>query len=230
MTPDATSPAAGRASGAAGLKGWLKRVVPAWLVRYRFPTRKRRLALTFDDGPLDGLTDRALDALRAAGQRATFFVIGRRAERSPGLLRAMRARGCEVGNHSYSHPDLSRCPRRRLAEEIDRTDAVIESITGARPRFFRPPYGAVSPALWWQLRRRDRVPVLWGHEFGGFESGFDVPPDQIVADFSRAVLRPGDVILLHDVNENVSTALPAVLDLLAERGWELTTLSELAAG
>jgi peptidoglycan/xylan/chitin deacetylase (PgdA/CDA1 family) len=203
--------------------------MPAWLVRNRFRTRRRRLALTFDDGPADGPTDRVLGALRAAGQRATFFVIGQRAERSPGLLRAMRAQGCEVGNHSYAHPDLSRLPWRHLAGEIDQADVVIAGVTGARPRFFRPPYGAVSPALWWYLRRQGRTPVLWGQEFGGFESGFDEAPEKIVADFSRAVFRPGDVILMHDVNEHVGRALPAALALLARRGWELVTLSDLSA-
>jgi peptidoglycan/xylan/chitin deacetylase (PgdA/CDA1 family) len=212
------------------MKGCVKRVLPPWVVLYRFRTRRRRLALTFDDGPAEGPTDRVLDALRAAGRRATFFVVGRRAERSPDLVRAMRAQTCEVGNHSYSHPDLSRLPWRDLPAEIDRTDGLLTDVLGSRPRFFRPPYGAVSPALWWYLRRQGRVPVLWGKEFGGFESGRDVPAERIVEAFSQAVFRPGDVLLLHDVNDNVGRALPAVLDVLARGGWELATLSELADG
>jgi peptidoglycan/xylan/chitin deacetylase (PgdA/CDA1 family) len=212
------------------IKECVKRVLPPGIVRYRFRSRRPRLALTFDDGPVDGPTDRVLEALRAAGRRATFFVVGRRAEHSPDLLRAMQAQACEVGNHSYSHPDLSRLPWRHLPAEIDRTDDLIADVIGSRARFFRPPYGTVSPALWWYLRRQGRAPVLWGREFGGFESGLDVSPERIVEEFSQAVFRPGDVILMHDVNDNVGRALPAVLDLLARAGWDLVTLSELADG
>jgi peptidoglycan/xylan/chitin deacetylase (PgdA/CDA1 family) len=212
------------------VKECLKRVLPPWLVRYRFRTRRRQLALTFDDGPVGGSTDRVLEALRAAGRRATFFVVGRRVELSPDLLRAMHAQACEVGNHSYSHPNLGRLPWRLLPAEIDRTDDLIAGMIGIRPRFFRPPYGAVSPALWWYLRRQGRVPVLWGREFGGFESGHDVSADRIVEEFSQAVFRPGDVLLMHDVNDNVGRALPAVLELLSRAGWDLATLSELADG
>ena len=106
------------------------------------------VALTFDDGPDPRVTPRVLDLLDAAGARASFFLIGRRAERHPGLAAEIAQRGHRVENHTWSHPhSFAFHGPRGLGREIDRAQAVLEEITGRRPAWFRPPAGIRSPLL-----------------------------------------------------------------------------------
>lgn len=97
-------------------------------------------AITFDDGPSRN-TPQLLDLLDQYGIPATFFLLGKQAELHPDLVRRIVAEGHEVGNHSFSHPNLRLLPPERKIEEIRRTDAILRSL-GAAPLFLRPPYGA----------------------------------------------------------------------------------------
>ena len=99
------------------------------------------MALTFDDGPAERFTAQVLDILREQQVPATFFVCGENVEEHPDLLRRIVAEGHEIGNHTYSHLFVYFKSRRRIAEEIDRTQAIIEKVVGFRPSLFRPPYG-----------------------------------------------------------------------------------------
>lgn len=125
------------------------------------PRNGRRICLTFDDGPAEQFTEQVLDILREHQVPATFFVCGKNAEKHPDLLHRIMAEGHEVGNHTYSHPFLYFKSRRRMAEEIDRTQAIIEGLTGFRPSIFRPPYGARWFGLIPTLRERNMHVVLW---------------------------------------------------------------------
>ena len=206
----------------------LKKIVPPWIVRYRGPSRGRRVALTFDDGQAEGLTDCVLDELRKRGHRATFFVVGERAAQLPQLLRAMLDQGCEIGNHTYSHPDLQKISYRETAIEIERTDEIIRSATGVRPASFRPPYGTLSWQVCWYLQRAGRgSSVLWSACTRGYE--YDRTAEQIVHDLIDAEMGAGDIVLLHDANRNTVSVLPEILSLLESRQLELVTVRELLA-
>ena len=165
-------------------------------VLIRGPHDRKRVALTFDDGPAERFTAQVLDILREQNVPATFFVCGKNVEAHPELLRRMVAEGHEIGNHTYSHPFLYFKSRRRIAEEIDRTQATIEKVVGFRPSLFRPPYGArwfgLVPAL---LERGMRL-VLWS------AAGYDWKKDALgITDATLRKLKPGAVILLHDGRE-----------------------------
>ena len=145
------------ALGAAAWIGW------AWVPHlltpacaWRGPRAGRRLALTFDDGPDPEWTPRLLDALGTSGVRATFFLIGERADRAPALVRRMIAEGHEVGNHSWSHRSLWLCGPRTTAAEIGRAHERLAALTGTPPRHFRPPWGMVNAAMFRALRRHDK--------------------------------------------------------------------------
>ncbi len=125
------------------------------------PRRPGEIAFTFDDGPNPAWTPHLLDALAAHNVHATFFLIGRFAQAEPGLVRRIAAAGHLVGNHSWSHPDLSRTAARDIREELRRTRDALEQITGAPVRFFRPPYGARRPAVLRIARELGLEPVLW---------------------------------------------------------------------
>jgi peptidoglycan/xylan/chitin deacetylase (PgdA/CDA1 family) len=125
------------------------------------PARPGELALTFDDGPNPACTPRLLDILAQHDVRATFFLIGSFAQQKPDLVRQTLAAGHLIGNHSWSHPNLAVTAARRVDEELSRTRDVLEQITGARIRYFRPPYGARRPQVLRAARQLGMEPVTW---------------------------------------------------------------------
>jgi peptidoglycan/xylan/chitin deacetylase (PgdA/CDA1 family) len=208
------------------LRHLLKALVPASLARYRGPATAGRVALTFDDGPCPGVTDRLLDILAGRGHRGTFFVVGRRAEAQPGLVAGIEAAGGEVGNHSYSHRCLSGARVEEIAAEVERADAVIRA-AGAQPRHFRPPGGRLTPALLYYLHRARRPPpVLWSACVPAEDRQ---PPAGIAAAVRSAALPPGAIVLLHDDREPLIEALPMILDGLEAAGLRSVTVSDLLA-
>ena len=125
------------------------------------PPRPGELALTFDDGPNSLWTPRLLDLLSRRGVRATFFLVGSRAQSHPALVRQILAAGHCIGNHSWSHRNLALAPSSTIEDQLSRTNQTLAEITGAPPRFFRPPYGARRPATLAIARRLGLTPVLW---------------------------------------------------------------------
>lgn len=125
------------------------------------PRRPGELALTFDDGPNPSCTPRLLEILAHHHVKATFFLIGRFAEKEPALTRTIAEGGHLIGNHSWTHPNLSLSSARRIAEELVRTKDLVEQITGRPVRCFRPPYGARRPYVLGLARELGMTPVLW---------------------------------------------------------------------
>ncbi len=125
------------------------------------PARPGELALTFDDGPNCHWTPRLLDILASHDVRATFFILGNRAEAEPELVRRIVAAGHLIGNHTWDHPNLSRTSTRHIREELQRTNEILRQITGVPIRFFRPPFGARRPAVFPIARAMGLTPVLW---------------------------------------------------------------------
>lgn len=160
----------------------------------RGPSGSRKLALTFDDGPTPGTTDRVLDILGAAGARATFFVIGANCRQHPDLLRRIHQEGHQVANHSFDHAHFGVCHGNRYWEQqIRRTDAVIEETIGVRPAMFRPPMGIKT----WHTTRAVRIHghalVTWSRRA---MDGLPTSPQRILRRLRS--LRDGEIVLLHD--------------------------------
>jgi peptidoglycan-N-acetylglucosamine deacetylase len=125
------------------------------------PKRPDELALTFDDGPNRKWTPCLLDTLADHGVRATFFLIGQRANLQPDLVRRIVAAGHLIGNHSWDHPNLARCSQDQIREELSRTNETLQQITGMPVQFFRPPFGARRPIVFRIAREMGLRPVLW---------------------------------------------------------------------
>ena len=125
------------------------------------PARPGELALTFDDGPNPAWTPRLLDILAERDTRATFFLLGSRVIAELELVRRIAAAGHTVGNHSWSHPDLTRTPTSLVREEIERTNDTLQQIIGAPVKLFRPPFGARRPEVFRIANELGLTPVLW---------------------------------------------------------------------
>jgi peptidoglycan/xylan/chitin deacetylase (PgdA/CDA1 family) len=191
----------------------------------------RRLALTFDDGPDPDFTPCVLDLLGREGVRGTFFLVGERAARAPGVVRAIAAAGHEIGNHTWSHTNLWTCGPRRTESEIRRSHETLADLSGRVPALFRPPWGAVNAAMFPALRRVGARCVFWSIQPEGLR------PIDARTQAARVVRRahPGAIVDLHDAEgtprapERLLEALPPMLAGLRERGFRFSTVSELLA-
>jgi peptidoglycan/xylan/chitin deacetylase (PgdA/CDA1 family) len=125
------------------------------------PPRAGELALTFDDGPNPMWTPRLLDVLGEHGVKATFFMLGSRAQAEPELVRRVAAEGHLIGNHSWSHPNLARTAAGKVREELTRTSGTLEEITGEKVQYFRPPFGARRPVVFKIARELGLRVVTW---------------------------------------------------------------------
>lgn len=194
------------------------------LMLTRAETGAAEVALTFDDGPHPTLTPQLLDILAAHRARATFYVIGRNAERYPQLLQRMVAEGHEIGNHTWSHPSLFGHGDSALLREIDRTNDAVRAAVGFTPVSLRPPYGNLYPRQARMLYdARAMTTVLWSVD----PQDWQRPGSSVVADRILRASGSGAVILSHDIHGPTVRAMPAVLAGFAARGLVPVQVSEL---
>jgi peptidoglycan/xylan/chitin deacetylase (PgdA/CDA1 family) len=177
------------------------------------------VALTFDDGP-GAHTGRLLETLAHYQARSTFFVIGQNVADNPQIVRDQVAAGHEIGNHTWSHPDLTQLPPDEVSEQINLADQAIEAAVGFQPAYVRPPYGALDPSTQATI---DRPLILWSVDPRDWEC---LDSDQVATHVLENV-RPGDVVLMHDIHRSTVDAVPRILDTLAGRGYHFVTVSEL---
>ncbi len=198
------------------------------------PTRRRAVALTFDDGPDPRWTPAILDALHAGGVRATFFCTGAAAERHPDLVRRAAAEGHEIGTHLWDHERDSVYDDDRFRDELERSVALLSRLAGRPVRHLRFPYGNRG------RQRPARLPlraVYW--TVSGLDSRL-ARPEAIIARLA-ATVRPGAIVLLHDAvadearirppylttRDATVRALPSILACLARKELAAVTVAEL---
>jgi len=196
---------------------------------WRGPTGRRAAALTFDDGPDPECTPRVLDILEREGVRGAFFLVGRRAEKAPGVARRIADAGHDLGNHTWSHTSLWRCGPADTEREIGDGHAAIAQAAGAAPRFFRPPWGKTNLAMFGAVRRLGTPCVFWTVQP---ESRRPVDPaEQARRGTARA--RAGAIYDLHDADgvpgagTRLVAYLPALIAGLKREGYALVPLREL---
>ena len=193
----------------------------------------KHYAITFDDGPTAGQTDRVLDALGEAGAKAAFFVIGRNVRTSPELVARMDREGHLVANHSYDHLRWASCRLTRYWDkQVNDTDAAIVDVIGKRPAMFRPPLGVKTPYINGAAMKTGHAVITW--TLRGIDGVPSAEPERIL---DRVVPHTvgGDVILLHDGAEpgrqrNASATAACIGPLvrqLREKGLEPASLDEL---
>ena len=185
-------------------------------------TGNKVIALTFDDGP-GPYTAHLLDILDQYGAKATFFLIGSKVSGQSSVVRSIQARGHQLGNHSWSHPELPKLSVDQIAGEIDRTNEAIRQATGVKPSILRPPYGAVNGVVLEQLRLRNMSSILWSVDTRDWADR----NSQIVCSRAVAGARPGAVILMHDIHQTSVNAVPCILSSLKQQGYSFVTIQRL---
>ncbi|OSZ56598.1 oligosaccharide deacetylase [Streptomyces pharetrae CZA14] len=181
----------------------------------------RTMVLTFDDGPDARYTPDILDTLRAYDVRAMFFVCGEMAAASPDLLARMADEGHVVGNHTWSHPLLTRLTGARIRTEMERTCDVIEDVYGERPGWFRAPYGAWNRAAFRIGAELGMEPLAWTVD----TLDWTEPGTRTIVDRVTDGAAPGVVVLSHDAGGDRSQsvrALRSYLPELLDAGYRIT--------
>lgn len=205
---------------------------PFKVVRFGKPKTKQ-VALTFDDGPSSAYTPKILDILKENHIKASFFIVGENAQMRPDLVERIYKEGHEIGNHTYSHPNVAAVSPFQTKMELNLNQRLFQEVTGHSMTMFRPPYVAnAEPSL-----PEEILPILRAQKMGYTMIGELIDPNdwrnppsnQIVKNVVNR-LSYGNVILLHDAGGdriNTVNALPKLIKELKQRGYTFTTIGQL---
>lgn len=181
---------------------------------------KKKIALTFDDGPHPYYTEQLLKGLKEREVKATFFITGQNVEAYPEIVKEIHEDGHLIGNHTYSHTQLTSRNAETFKQEIVKTNEVIKEVTGEDIIYIRPPYGSWNKEFEKEL---NMFPVLWTID----------PLDWCSSNVSCIVKTvcskagENDIILMHDQYKTTVTAALEIVDKLQEEGYEFVTVDEL---
>ncbi|MBN1899920.1 polysaccharide deacetylase family protein [Candidatus Sumerlaeota bacterium] len=204
---------------------------------FSFPARKARyfyngsrngnkICLTFDDGPHPQYTPQILTILKEKKVKATFFLTGENSRFYPHIVKSIVDAGSEVGNHSYTHPNLRNLAPEKIREELEKTQSEIKKACGISPRAVRFPYGVASAEtarIAYELRLD---PFFWSIDTNDYKN--ETTTENIIQEVLKNV-KGGSIILMHDKSQKVVEAVKGLIDPLREKGFEFVTCSELAA-
>lgn len=180
----------------------------------------KKVALTFDDGPHPYYTEQLLGGLKERGVHVTFFVTGEHAKLHPDIIKRMYEEGHLIGNHTYSHIQLTKSNREKFKEELVQTSEVIQEITGDEVIYVRPPYGTWDKKFEEEL---NMIPVLWTVDT------LDWCSKSTSGIVNKIVTKvdDNDIILMHDYYDTSVTAALQAIDRLLEKGYEFVTVDEI---
>lgn len=188
------------------------------------------IALTFDDGPDKDYTPQVLDILKKYNVKATFFVVGENVEWNSKILKRQYEEGHEIGNHTFTHINVSKKGYDDIYREINNTQQLIKNIIGEEPKLFRPPYRAISKSMCNIVKEKGMNIVLWSNLD---PRDWSNPGTNYIVNTITSKVQNGTIILLHDYN-NLRTqksqtiqALDIVIPKLKEMGYKFVTVSEL---
>ncbi|GIP08460.1 delta-lactam-biosynthetic de-N-acetylase [Paenibacillus macerans] len=193
-------------------------------------TSLKELFLTFDNGYENGYTAPILDTLKAKKVPAVFFVTGHYVKDQPELLKRMVAEGHLIGNHSWSHPDMTTISDERIRDELERVKQETAKVTGRQEmKYLRPPRGIFSDRTLRVTKELGYTNVFWSVAYKDWDvkaqRGADYAYRQVVSQ-----LHPGAVILLHSVSKDNAAALGSIIDEARRQGYEFKSLDELRQG
>lgn len=185
--------------------------------------KQRKIGLSFDDGP-HPITENVLDVLQKNNVKATFFCIGTQIEKHPDIFKRILAEGHIIGNHSYSHSNsFGIFSTKKVKEEIEHTNKIIEQFSGKKALFFRPPFGVTNPRIAKAIRQTKHFAIGWNIR----------SLDTVINEESKIVNRvkskiaPGGIILLHDTSLKSVTVLEQILLFLKSANYTIVPIDKL---
>jgi peptidoglycan/xylan/chitin deacetylase (PgdA/CDA1 family) len=186
------------------------------------PRDSMKIALTFDDGPFV-VTAKILDTLAAHDVKATFFLVGKQVEKYPKIAKRIVDEGHEIGNHTYSHKYLTRVDKTVWKYQIDQCSVTIYKATGVLPALFRAPYNLYNNEI-----------LDYVSQAGMTLVEYDVDPRDWVTEPTASIkqrilkdIKPGAIIVCHDLSSKTRSALGSIIDSLQSSGYELVTVGEI---
>lgn len=180
----------------------------------------KKIAITFDDGPHPSYTEQLLDGLKERGVRATFSVTGEHAELHPDIIKRMQEEGHLIGNHTYSHIQLTKKNREKFKQELIKTNEILREIIGEDVQYVRPPYGSWDKSFEKEL---NMFPVLWNIDpLDWCSSNVTCIVDKIVGK-----AKEDSIILMHDYYDTSVTAALQAIDELMDEGYTFVTVEEI---
>lgn len=215
----------GKVSGVEVTSTVLQQPVDMVIARVR-PTTGRLVALTFDDGPWPGQTERILKILEREGVPATFFMVGVQVNRHKALARRVVDEGHDIGTHTYGHVALSRVSAAQARKQIRWGKAVVDRATTHDTEWIRPPYGAMNAAVWREVRKQRLRAVLWDVD----SRDWTKPGAKRIEATVLRTTKPGSVVLFHDGGgdrRQTIAALPRIIRRLKAQGYTFVTVDEL---
>lgn len=183
--------------------------------------RDKAVALTFDDGPSRANDGRIVETLQKYGAHATFFVLGDRARVDGDILQMYLAAGCEIGSHSWNHPQLSKMKWDEIERQLSKTNKTVSKLTGGyQIQLLRPPYGSISNTM---RKKLDMPMILWSLDTLDWKTR---NTKKIFREVRKEV-KDGDIILMHDIYSTTADAVEKVVPWLQNKGYDILTVSEL---
>ncbi len=202
---------------------------PQIVYRHTGNSEKKRVALTFDDGPHPRYTPKILDILAEFGVEATFFAVGANVDAYPDILKRVLAEGHELGNHTYHHYHTVNTNGRILVEDILACNDAIQKCTGEKVHLFRPPEGVFNEDIKKLCEEKGYIIVMWSVDTRDWAH---TPIDEICKNVKENV-KDGSIILMHDFigkNSPTPAVLRRIIPMLQESGFEFVTVSRLLQG
>lgn len=178
------------------------------------------VAFTFDDGPDAELTPQVLDLLEGYNAKATFFCIGNKLEKYPEIAQRIINEGHKIGNHTYEHANTFPIwSIGKIRQSIERTDVVIEKLSGEKSSLFRPPYGVTNNLIAMALKPFNKRIIGWN-----IRTLDTCKSAEVVINTVQKKFKPGSIVLFHDTNPNIVSELKAALELCQQKNLKTVTL------
>lgn len=184
---------------------------------------QHQVALTFDDGPDTVYTPKILDELKENHAKATFFLIGSRAEANPDIVKRIVSEGSDIANHTYNHPRPTDISFDQFQKEVLDTGKTLKQITGHEPQFFRPPYTCIAEEQLKWLTDQKKYTIFWNVDT---QDWMLQPAVQVEAHVFNQI-KPGAIIVMHSTISNTAEALPHIIKRLRDQGFEPVSVSQL---
>ncbi len=213
------------------INSWSQRIASLWLSRYgvteHAKSDRQELALTFDDGPDNLYTPQILDILKQHKAKATFFLVGHKAEENPAMVKRILSEGHAIGNHTYNHLNLTKVKFNQAQADIAKGQQVLAKISKQKITLFRPPYSSTNKKLTKLVESTGQQTIMWSvapYDYSGWES-------QTIEQFILNRVSNGSIVVEHSAGgpaiAQTVASLPNVLTALQKQGYSFVTIPEL---